>query len=52
MKMCFEIVDMYTFDKTEEKALETYEEVTECYKRILHALDLPYVKGRVLHISV
>lgn len=36
---------MYTFDETKEEAMETYEEVTDCYKRILHALNLPFVKG-------
>ena len=38
---------MYTFDETEEKALETYEAVMECYERILRALDLQYVKGKL-----
>ncbi|XP_041358223.1 probable proline--tRNA ligase, mitochondrial isoform X2 [Gigantopelta aegis] len=40
----FEMKDMYTFDSTETKAMETYEQVCEAYCRIFDTLKVPYVK--------
>ncbi|XP_059161008.1 probable proline--tRNA ligase, mitochondrial isoform X2 [Physella acuta] len=40
----FEMKDMYTFDTSEETALETYQTVCTAYDRIFDRLALPYTK--------
>jgi len=35
--------DLYTFDKTEEASMNTYNEVVDAYKRIFSRIGLPYV---------
>ncbi|CAG8782846.1 20343_t:CDS:2, partial [Gigaspora rosea] len=39
----FIMKDLYTFDTTEEAALETYEEVNEAYNKIFSRIGLPFV---------
>lgn len=40
----FIMKDMYSFDGTHEKALESYRLVSQAYERIFQSLRLPYVK--------
>lgn len=39
----FVMKDMYTFDVTEEKAMETYADVSEAYRGFLDEINLPYL---------
>lgn len=39
----FVMKDMYTFDVTEEKAMETYAEVSKAYRGFLDEVNLPYL---------
>ncbi|KAI8897951.1 hypothetical protein BC833DRAFT_591693 [Globomyces pollinis-pini] len=38
----FIMKDMYSFDKTEEEALKTYDEVSGAYRSIMKQLSIPY----------
>lgn len=38
-------LDLYTFDETEREAQDTYEEISDCYRRMLEELGVPFVKG-------
>ena len=38
---------MYTFDDSEERALETYELICNTYKQIFRELNMPIIKGNV-----
>ncbi|GFO18882.1 proline--tRNA ligase [Plakobranchus ocellatus] len=40
----FEMKDLYTFDSSQETALETYVEVCEAYNRLFDRIGVPYVK--------
>lgn len=37
---------MYTFDVSEEKALETYKQLCTTYEQIFKELDIPVIKGK------
>ena len=39
------VSDLYTFDKDEESARETYEDVCQAYERLFAKLGLPSLKG-------
>lgn len=37
--------DLYTFDTTEETAVQTYEEIVAVYQQLFDALGLKWIKG-------
>jgi len=37
--------DLYTFDKTVEKAQETYDSICQAYHNVFQRLGVPFVKG-------
>lgn len=41
----FIMKDLYSFDKDQESALETYEKVSQCYIDLFNYLNLEFVKG-------
>lgn len=41
----FLMKDMYTFDRTEDEARETYELVNEAYMKLFRQLEVPFEKG-------
>ena len=41
--MC--VTDMYTFDASEENALDTYKVLCTTYEQIFKELDMPVIKG-------
>lgn len=44
----FTMKDLYTFDESEAKAIETYSEICNAYDRIFHRIGVPYIKGKIL----
>ena len=38
---------MYTFDCNKEEALQTYDDVSLAYEKILTQLNLPFVRGEL-----
>ena len=42
----FIMKDLYTFDETEEKAIETYHAVCKAYDKIFDTMGVPYMKGK------
>lgn len=44
----FIMKDMYTFDRTEDEARETYELVNEAYTKLFKQLEVPFKKGNYL----
>lgn len=38
----FVMKDMYSFDESKEKALDTYHEISDAYRAILDKLNVPY----------
>ena len=41
----FIMKDLYTFDKTVEKAQETYDSICQAYHNVFQRLGVPFVKG-------
>lgn len=39
--------DLYTFDESEVKAMETYSEICNAYDRIFQRIGVPYIKGKI-----
>lgn len=39
--------DLYTFDESEAKAVETYSEICNAYDRIFQRIGVPYIKGKI-----
>ena len=40
--------DLYSFDVSEEKAVETYAEICSAYEKLFSKLELPVVKGEMV----
>ena len=45
----FLYIDLYTFDKNEELAKETYEKVCQAYENLFQLLELPIIKSKKIN---
>lgn len=48
----FIMKDLYTFDKTVEKAQETYDSICQAYHNIFQRLGVPFVKGSTVTFTL
>lgn len=48
----FLMKDLYSFDKTHESALFTYEKVNETYEKLLKKIGIDYFKGMPLNLFI